>query len=114
MEVSGRSYEANPGDAVLFYPNMPYSAYTGSNDCRFIYIHFDFTIGNNVSILEYFNFSGIISGSTIKDEACLFIRACEKYERKADMSAMLIKGSLIILLSAIINSCTTRKPKTVS
>src|SRR5512142_2755727 len=45
--VHGRKATASAGDAVFFPPGVPYAADTRSACLRFIYVHFDYGIGNN-------------------------------------------------------------------
>lgn len=95
-------HTAKEGDFVLFYPNIPYHTYTENNECKLIYIHFDFAIGNNLRILDDFNFSGIIRGNKFSEEKILFLRGCYEYKNKSPMSALFLKGSLTSVLSSFI------------
>lgn len=109
VETGGKVFRAYAGDAVFFCPAMLYTAYMGSCGCRFIYTHFNFSIGNNLRILEGFNLWGIIHGKTIHEETLLFKKAYAEYHRKTSVSSMLLKGAFTMLLAGILSSVADRK-----
>lgn len=95
---------ASSGDAVFFYPNFPYTAWAGEEGGAFIYIHFDFGIGEGNEILEQFPFSGIVSGDLIREEGRLLSEAYEGVKANSGMSRMKLKGAFLMLLAKIIES----------
>lgn len=99
IDVNGKVYTAKEDDFVLYYPNTPYHTYTENTACKLTYIHFDFAIGNNMRILNDFNFSGIINGNRFAEEKMLFQRGYNEYENKSPMSALFLKSCLTALLS---------------
>jgi AraC family transcriptional regulator len=109
VEARGKILKAGAGDAVLFYPNIPYMAYTSENSCHFIYTHFDFGLGNTPGLLELFGLAGVIRKDNIADESTIYESTFKKYRLKASMSSMMLKGSFIMLLAAVIGSCDKRK-----
>lgn len=102
IETGGSSYTACVGDAVFFYPGISYTARTNAEECSFIYIHFDFGIGNNFKVLKGLMLSGIISRELVHEEARMVRTAFDKYRNREDMSAMLFKGCLFILIARIL------------
>lgn len=108
IEVNGITYEAISGDLVFFYPELPYTSYMGPNGCRFIYIHFNFNISNNYRILSDFDFSGIIPKAAIAKELQDFKQGWYEY-KNSKVSSILIRGYFTILLSAVLNYCSTGK-----
>jgi AraC family transcriptional regulator len=95
---------AETGDAVFFYPNIPYNAWTGEVGCKFIYIHFDFGVGNHYKILDGFPLSGVIPSEFIHREAQIFCHAYESFKAQSNLSGIQLKGSFFILLAKIIES----------
>lgn len=93
---------AEAGDAVFFYPNFPYTAWAGEEGSAFIYIHFDFGVGQQFRILEDFPFSGVISGELIEEEGRLLREAYASAKRRSRMSRVRLKGAFLILLAKII------------
>lgn len=102
LRMGGASGSAKPGDLILFYPNVPYSASTEEDGCRFIFIHFDFGIGDRSRILDDFSLSGIVPGASVSEETALFRRAFERYRNRSAVSSIRLKGCLTLLLSRII------------
>ncbi|MDF2921437.1 MAG: AraC family transcriptional regulator [Paenibacillaceae bacterium] len=96
-------YLAQAGDAVFFYPNLSYTASTGSEGCRFIFIHFDFSVGNQSKILNDYGLAGIVPGSLIAEEGRQFRLAYDAFKTRSSMSALALKGSLLTLLARIIS-----------
>ncbi|GAA0300506.1 AraC-like DNA-binding protein/cellobiose-specific phosphotransferase system component IIB [Gracilibacillus halotolerans] len=102
ITVQEETFLASEGDVVLFSPDVAYTATTTSKYCRFIFIHFDFSLGNHSRILDNFKLSGILKGAIIKNEKRLFLEAYEKYKRSEAMSQLHLKGSLTILIAKIL------------
>ncbi len=101
IRIGSTIYTVRQGDVFFFYPKMPYTAYNDKEDCKFIYIHFDFCIGNNSKILNDFNLAGLIPAKAVKKEALLFKKSCMEFEQNSPMSSLSLKGSFTMLLSAI-------------
>ncbi|HZG84567.1 AraC family transcriptional regulator [Paenibacillus sp.] len=72
IAIHGTEHTARPGDVVLFYPGIPYIASTIGSGCRFIYVHFDFGIGQQQRILDDFQLSGVVPGELVREETALF------------------------------------------
>ncbi len=100
--MNGAEGTAGPGDLVLFYPGMPYSAFAGDSGYRFLYIHFDFDLGDRPRILDDYELAGIVPGAAVAEEAELFRSCYERYRSHAIASSVRLKGSLTMLLSRII------------
>ncbi|WP_416149902.1 helix-turn-helix transcriptional regulator [Salipaludibacillus sp. HK11] len=90
------------GDLVFFYPQAPYTASTTQEGCKFIFVHFDFGIGNHFRILNDFKLSGIIPGKIVYDESVLFQRSFEQYDRNTSMSQLRLKSCFTLLVTKII------------
>lgn len=113
IETDGSRSSAGEGDIVFFYPGMLYSAYAGHKGCRFLYIHFDFSIGNNFRIINDFDFAGIISGELVEEEARLFKdnwRGCTQ----SSASSLLLKGYFTVLLSKLLEVCCSENKRKCS
>jgi AraC-like DNA-binding protein len=104
LRMGDASGTAKPGDLILFYPNVPYTASTGEDGCQFIYVHFDFGIGDRSRILDDFSLSGIVPGNSVSEEAALFRQAFDRYQSRSIVSSVRIKGCLTVLLSRIIEN----------
>lgn len=113
VEMNGTVYTAEEGDIVFFYPGMPYSATTGQAGCRFIFIHFDFSVGDNFRILNDFSFAGILSGDLLKDEVRQF-EAGLRSSATSGVSSLLLKGHVAVLLARLIDLCRTESGKKCS
>ncbi|WP_135546409.1 helix-turn-helix transcriptional regulator [Paenibacillus cymbidii] len=102
LELGGETGVARSGDAILFYPNTRYTAWTGAQGCRFVYVHFDFAIGGNPHSLNGFELAGIIPETAIREETALFLRAFACCERQEPLSGIKLKGCLTLVLAAVI------------
>ena len=98
---NGTEYAANTGDVVFFYPDSLYNASTGKEGCSFIYIHFDMSMDNNQRILNDFSLSGVIPGGFIFEEVRMLKDGYDRYKRNIQMSSILLKGYLTILIARI-------------
>ncbi|NOU63907.1 helix-turn-helix domain-containing protein [Paenibacillus sp. LMG 31461] len=95
-------HTATAGDLVLFYPGIPYTAMNGTQACRFIYLHFDFGLGEQQRILESFPLSGVVAGCLIEEEADGLRKIFQENLQAVGMSGMRLKGSLMILIARIL------------
>lgn len=102
--VDGQAYTARPGDVVFFYPHQPYRAFTTDAGCHFIFTHFDFDLGERPTILNEYPLAGIVPGRLIAEETELFRLAYPSFKTRGPMSAMRLRGALLMLLSAILQA----------
>ncbi|WP_390580265.1 AraC family transcriptional regulator [Paenibacillus illinoisensis] len=104
MMIDGFEYTAVPGDVIFFYPDMPYIASSSENVCRFIYIHFDFGIGEQQRILGGFQLPGIVPGKLIQEETKLFTRAFRRLKQENGTSGnqLYLKASLLAVIAKIL------------
>lgn len=107
IKVGDTIYTARQGDVVFFYPNVPYIAYNDKSGCNFVYIHFDFCLGNNSRILNDFSLAGIVPAEAVKEEATIFNKACKEFKKNLPMSSITLKGSFTMLLSSILRYCNS-------
>lgn len=108
LKMRGCDGTAMPGDLILFYPHVPYRASTGEEGCRFLYIHFDFGIGDRARILDEFSLAGIVDGTVAAEETALIRRAFERYRRRSIVSHVRLKGCLTLLLARILEHAADR------
>lgn len=97
---------ARVGDAVLYYPKIPYRAASANLlPCSFIYLRFDFQIGAQARILDDFPFSGVISSELARTELQLIIDSYKEYmeEPQAPGAHLHLKSCLLLFLSKIIH-----------
>lgn len=104
IRVESGEHHAGPGDVIFFYPYVPYSADTTMEGCRFIYVHFDFGIGDHFRILDDFNLPGVVPGDLIREDARLFCDAYGHYRQNRSMSAVRLKGCLHIFLAGLMSA----------
>jgi AraC family transcriptional regulator len=102
VATDGGECTAKPGDVIFFYPDLPYTATTESDGCCFIYIHFDFGIGDRYRILDDFPLAGVIDGEPLIEELTSIIAAFQRLQMNASMSGFRLKGALTTLLSKVI------------
>lgn len=93
---------AQAGDAVFFYPHMPYTATAGETGCRFLYIHFEVTVGEHYRILDDFPLAGIVRGELLIEELTLFRSAYERCEALEPLARIALHGCFTLLLARII------------
>lgn len=60
LRINGRTFQASPGDVVLFYPNDTYESTAGASGCKFVFIRFRLYMGSNIDLMAAANLSGII------------------------------------------------------
>lgn len=104
LRIAGTEHTAHPGDLVFFYPRIPYIASCGEEGCRFIYVHFDYGIGEQQQILSDFRLSGIIGADLIREVADLFVKAFEQSEQRSGKpgSRLYLKACLMAVIAKII------------
>lgn len=104
LRIAGIEHTARPGDVVFFYPRMPYIASCGEEGCRFIYVHFDYGIGEQQRILDDFRLSGIIDANLIREDAGLFVQAFAQSERSSGKpkNLLYLKACLMAVIAKII------------
>ena len=95
-------FSASAGDIVFFYPDCLYTASTHASGCSFIYIHFDFFIGNQGRMLDGMNLCGITGSQHIQEEARFLFDAFSAHKSKQDLSAMYFKGCFMMLIAKLI------------
>ncbi|GIO69700.1 AraC family transcriptional regulator [Paenibacillus cookii] len=97
-------HTAVPGDVVFFYPDMPYIASTTEDVCRFIYIHFEFGIGEQKRILGEFPLPGIVPGELIREEAALFTKAYRRLKQGSGIpgNRLYLKACLLAVIAKIV------------
>lgn len=98
-------YHVTKGDSVLHYPHKAYSAFIDPSGCEFIYIHFEYSLGENFRILEGYDFSGIVSAKSLGTKTTLLSDAYNVYRNNQTMSAIMLKGTFLIMLSGFFNAC---------
>lgn len=104
IRIDGIEHQARAGDVVFFYPGIPYMASTTDQGCRFIYVHFDFEIGNQQRILSDFPLSGIIPEQLIREETILFGKAFMQSNQLDSMpgNRLYLKACLMAVIAKII------------
>lgn len=102
IRIQEEVYLASEGDLILFTPQIAYTATTLSTGCKFIFTHFEFSLGDHLRILDNFQLSGIISSTLVEEEIHLFLETYNQYKRNAPMSEIRLKGCLTILMAKII------------
>ncbi|WP_243459335.1 AraC family transcriptional regulator [Metabacillus bambusae] len=101
IRIQEEVYLASEGDLILFTPKVAYTATTLSTSCKFIFTHFDLSLGNHLRILDNFQLSGIIDSTLVEEEILLFLDTYDQYKRSAPMSGIRLKGCLTILIAKI-------------
>ncbi len=102
ISVNDCEYELKRGDAFLLYPNMVYTATTITEKAEFLYVNFDFVMGNNPKALESFPFAGYVPNEAIEMKISTFISSFNNYMAKKPISSFEFKGQFIVALSHII------------
>ncbi|MEK5643491.1 AraC family transcriptional regulator [Paenibacillus rhizosphaerae] len=104
VTIGGSEHTAGPGDAVFFYPDMPYIASTTEDGCRFIYIHFNFGIGEQQRILGKFELPGIVPSCLIQEEAVLFTQAYRRLKQVSGTpgNQLYLKACLLAVIAKIL------------
>ncbi|WP_340030352.1 AraC family transcriptional regulator [Paenibacillus sp. FSL K6-1122] len=104
ITIDGIEHMANPGDVVFFYPDMPYTASTTGELCRFVYMHFDFSIAEQKRILSEFQLPGIVPGNLIQEESTLFTSSYQRFKQSSGASAspLYLKASLLLVIAKIL------------
>ncbi len=102
IRMKEKAYLASEGDLILFTPKIAYTATTLSTSCKFIFTHFDLSLGDHHRILDNFQLSGIINSTLVEEEIRLFLDTYDQYKRYAPMSGIRLKGCLTILIAKIL------------
>jgi AraC family transcriptional regulator len=102
MEYYGGEDVATEGDILFFHPDVPYLAACSSAPCSHIFIHFDFPLGQRFNFLDEFNLMGVIPHRRFAKEGPLFRSGFEAYRAKEPMTALMLKGHLLVLLARLL------------
>ena len=102
ISIQGVEYIAGKEDMILLYPKTQYKAKSITPSCKFIFIHFDFVIGNNIRALDDLPFWGIIPAQAANREVKSLIESYWDYQQKRPLSFLNFKGHFTVLLSKII------------
>lgn len=102
LYIEERRFIIKPKDCVFLYPQIFYKANSISGSCNFIYIHFDYKIGDNIRALDDFSLEGLVSQDELKVEIELFIKSYFAYKRREPLSFLSLNGYFTALLSKII------------
>ncbi|WP_411349600.1 AraC family transcriptional regulator [Paenibacillus sp. WLX2291] len=102
LQIGDQQYAVSAGDVLFFYPDLPYMASAQNEDCEFIFIHFDFGMGEQQRILDDLPLSGIIPQPLLKREWELFCDGFDRRESGAAGSRLYLKACLTALIARII------------
>ncbi len=100
IEYNKTRYTLHPGDVFLFYPQILYQAFTPSESCRFIFIHFDAILGHNHQALHFYPFDGHYPANQFThelDSMCSGFLSMQNREPFAELS---LNGSLTLFLAS--------------
>ncbi|WP_145048865.1 AraC family transcriptional regulator [Paenibacillus xylanexedens] len=104
ITVEGIEHTASTGDVIFFYPDMPYMATTTEELCRFVYMHFDFSIAEQKRILGEFQLPGIVPGNLIQEETSLFASSYRRFKQSKGTSGnrLYLKATLLLVIAKIL------------
>lgn len=102
IHVEDKKYIVKEQDLFFLSPQLFYTARCNTDTCHFIYVHFDFKIGNNFRALDEFSLEGLISDSVDNKERKAFVESYWAYKKKEELSAFILKGYFTVLLSKVI------------
>ncbi|WKL01895.1 hypothetical protein Q0F98_36795 [Paenibacillus amylolyticus] len=79
-------------------------ASTTGEFCRFVYMHFDFSIAEQKRILSEFQLPGIVPGNLIQEESTLFTSSYRRFKQSSGTSAspLYLKASLLLVIAKIL------------
>ncbi|KAB8125648.1 AraC family transcriptional regulator [Gracilibacillus oryzae] len=101
IRIRDEVHIASEGELILYSPQVSYTATTLSDHCKFIFIHFDLSLGNHLQILDNFQLSGIMNSMLVEEEIRLFVETYDLYKQNKPMSEIRLKGCLTILIAKI-------------
>lgn len=101
VEIEKQVFHVRKNDVFFLSPDVTYQASSVTDRCHFIYIHFDFNIGNNTKVLEGYNLEGPVDGTSVKDETEAVIKSYFSYKNRNLLSLLTFKGYLTVLVSKI-------------
>lgn len=101
IRTNDQLHMASAGDLILFDPKVAYTASNLKDDCRFLYTHFDFGLGDQLRILDQFPLAGVMTSSLVTEEISLFLKAYEEHLLGSSMSGIHLKGCLTIFIAKI-------------
>ena len=104
LSYQQQSYTLQPGDAFLFYPQIPYHASTTSDCCRFIFIHFDVILGNNHQALHFYPFDGHYPTTHFHNEIGQICSGFFSVQKKEPFAQLQLNGSLTLFLASVMKA----------
>ncbi|MDQ0229194.1 AraC family transcriptional regulator [Metabacillus malikii] len=102
IRIQDEVFLASEGDLILFTPQIAYTATTLSDGCKFIFTHFELSLGDHLRILDNFQLSGIIRRTLVEQELQLFLDTYHQYKHNVPMSGIRLKACFTMLIAKII------------
>ncbi|RKN71204.1 helix-turn-helix transcriptional regulator [Paenibacillus ginsengarvi] len=103
IRIGESVHRAEAGDLVFYYPHVPYTASTNEGRTRFMFVHFDFGIGDQLRILDSLPLAGIVPGGGLRDEISLMRQSYEqRRSRKSGIADLKLKGAFTLLVARVI------------
>ena len=96
-------YTLEKHDVVLLSPNQVYTAFGRTDSCSFVFVHFDASVGKNQRALDGLPLAKPVSNQYIENEAAQFLECYEKYRAGEPLSALGVRGTLMMLLWRFMN-----------
>ncbi|MBC7766317.1 MAG: helix-turn-helix transcriptional regulator [Hyphomonadaceae bacterium] len=101
VQMDGCAYRLNVGDVFFFYPQKLYTATSISESCAFVYMRFDVCLGENTRPLNHINVIARTYAKDVDSEVQVFLTHCDQFRRNLPMTPLLLKASLMMLISRI-------------
>lgn len=100
--INNKEHILSKNDVFFIYPDNIYHANSQTETCEFIYVRFNFKIGNNNRGLDEFSLYGHIPSSAIDNEVKQFIDSFIAFKNMEPMSSFTLHGYFTVLLSKVI------------
>ena len=104
IEYKKTLYILQPGDVFLFYPQAVYQAFTSTETCRLIFIHFDVILEHNHQALHFYPFDGHYVGSQFEKELDCIRSSFAAMEQGEPFAEFSLTGSLTLFLANAMKS----------
>ena len=100
--INEKEYTGNPGDIIFLYPDAGHYISTQEENCAYVVIHFEFSLGANERILDEFGMMGVIPKQAVETEVKTICDWIVNNDENMPLYSLTLQGFLNVLLASIL------------
>jgi AraC family transcriptional regulator len=103
VKIDDHEYIAQKGDVIFLYPYKIFSCSAVDNDFLLRSVHFDVSFEQSMHMLELIDIDGVYPAEIFNEEAHMFNKIFNDKQYDQNLSKIILKGYILILLGRIFN-----------